>query len=291
MNLFDYINVHKEDLKPPVCNKMIHNDGKLRVMIIGGPNLRKDYHMNMGEEIFYQIKGDMCLKVMENNEPRDVIIREGEFFILPGKIPHSPQRFENTMGLVIERMRPEGELDGLRYFTDDTNKEVLWQRFFHVTDLGQQLVPLIEDFFASEEFKTRVPIIPMRGKINKDNKRVQCTTRLLRRGAVKGRCSSIRGSLRLLFGPLKTVTLLFSATRRTEHASACCSEHHEDSTSCVDSEVREPTVRQKGVVRAECSPIRRAGALEDVQPTFRFNRKWRGHRFSPHQVDDELLVP
>ena len=161
MNLFDYINVHKEDLKPPVCNKMIHNDGKLRVMIIGGPNLRKDYHMNMGEEIFYQIKGDMCLKVMENNEPRDVIIREGEFFILPGKIPHSPQRFENTMGLVIERMRPEGELDGLRYFTDDTNKEVLWQRFFHVTDLGQQLVPLIEDFFASEEFKTRVPSASM----------------------------------------------------------------------------------------------------------------------------------
>ena len=152
-----YIEEHKHLLAPPVCNKMIHNDGKLRVMIVGGPNQRKDYHVNQGEEFFYQIKGDMCLKVVEQGVPKDIVIKEGQCFNLPGSIPHSPQRFENTIGLVIERLRPADQLDGLRYYVDDTNTATLWQRYFHVTDLGVQLKPLIESFFASEENRTRVP--------------------------------------------------------------------------------------------------------------------------------------
>lgn len=157
LNLFDFIEEHQASLHPPVCNKMVFNMGKLRIMIIGGPNQRKDYHLNQGEEIFYQLKGHMCVKVMECGAPKDVVIQEGEFFVLPGKIAHSPQRFENTLGIVVERDRPDDELDGLRYYTDESNQTVLWQRFFHVTDLGTQLVPLIKEFFSSEEYKTRVP--------------------------------------------------------------------------------------------------------------------------------------
>jgi 3-hydroxyanthranilate 3,4-dioxygenase len=156
--LKNYIEENRCNLQPPVCNKMIHNEGPLKVMIVGGPNLRKDYHLNQGEEIFYQIEGDMCLKVMEQGEPKDVVIKQGEVFILPGGVPHSPQRFANTVGIVIERERdPAAEYDGLRYYVDDTNKEILWQRFFHCKDLGKELVPLIKSFFDSEEFKTRVP--------------------------------------------------------------------------------------------------------------------------------------
>lgn len=157
VNLVDYAEKHQADLTPPVCNRMIFNQGKLRIMIIGGPNQRKDYHLNLGEEIFFQLKGDMCLKTMECGEPKDVVIREGELFVLPGKIAHSPQRFENTLGVVVERARADSELDGLRYFVDETNQRVLWQRFFHVTDLGSQLVPLIKTYFASEAFATRQP--------------------------------------------------------------------------------------------------------------------------------------
>lgn len=113
--------------------------------------------MNLGEEIFYQIRGRMVLKVMECGSPRDIVIEEGEMFLLPGSIPHSPQRFEDTMGLVIERERVNGELDGLRYYVDDSNAEVLWQRFFPVSDLGSQLKPLIQEFFSSEAFQSRVP--------------------------------------------------------------------------------------------------------------------------------------
>jgi 3-hydroxyanthranilate 3,4-dioxygenase len=153
----EYIEANKALLAPPVCNKMIHNDGKLRVMIVGGPNQRKDYHLNQGEEFFFQIKGDMCLKVVERGAPKDVVIKEGQCFNLPGSVPHSPQRFADTVGLVIERLRPESQLDGLRYYVDDSNQAVLWQRYFHVYDLGVQLKPLIAEFFASEENASRVP--------------------------------------------------------------------------------------------------------------------------------------
>ena len=157
-NFKSIIEENRPQLQPPVCNKMLHNDGPLKVMIVGGPNIRKDYHINEGEEIFYMIEGDMCLKVMEQGEPKDVPIKQGEVFVLPGGVPHSPQRFENTVGLVIERARDqEKEFDGLRYYVDDSNNEILWQRYFHCQDLGKELVPLIKEFFASEEFKSRVP--------------------------------------------------------------------------------------------------------------------------------------
>lgn len=154
-----FIESNKSLLTPPVCNKMIHNDGFLKVMIVGGPNTRQDYHMNLGEEIFFQIKGDMCLKIMEGGSPRDVVIKEGEMFVLPGRIPHSPQRFADTVGLVIERERLAGELDGLRYYVNERNEEVLWQRFFAVKDLGKQLKPLIEEYFLSDSHKTKTPTL------------------------------------------------------------------------------------------------------------------------------------
>ncbi|CAG2180001.1 unnamed protein product [Oppiella nova] len=76
----------------------LHNC-QLKVFFVGGPNQRKDYHIEEGEELFYMIKGDMCLKVIEKGKPKDVIIKEGQVFLLAAKIPHSPQRFTNTIGL------------------------------------------------------------------------------------------------------------------------------------------------------------------------------------------------
>ena len=161
IRLPEFIQANAHLLQPPVCNKMIHNDGALRVMVVGGPNVRKDYHLNLGEELFYQLRGNMVLKVMESGQPKDIVIKEGDMFVLPARIPHSPQRFENTIGLVIERARNPTELDGLRYYVDATNSEILWERFFPVTNLGKQLVPLIEEFFSSEEYKTRQPSKPI----------------------------------------------------------------------------------------------------------------------------------
>ncbi|KAG8590793.1 hypothetical protein GDO81_006906 [Engystomops pustulosus] len=125
-------------------------------MFVGGPNQRKDYHIEEGEELFYQLEGDMCLKIIENGEHKDIYIKEGEMFLLPARIPHSPQRFENTVGLVFERRRSETEKDGLRYYVDNST-EVLFEKWFHCEDLGTQLAPIINEFFNSKAYKTGKP--------------------------------------------------------------------------------------------------------------------------------------
>jgi len=151
----EWLQENKDQFIPPVCNKMLH-ERQLKVMFVGGPNTREDYHINEGEEFFYMVKGDMCLKTIEKGEKRDVVIREGECFLLPGKIPHSPQRKANTIGLVIERERLRHERDGLRFHIKDTTVP-LFERWFHCQSLGTQLVPIIKEFFNSSECKTQTP--------------------------------------------------------------------------------------------------------------------------------------
>ena len=115
--------------------------------------------MEEGEELFYMRKGNMCLKIVQNGKFMDVPIKEGEIFLLPSRIPHSPQRAANTVGLVIERERHLDERDGLRYYIDDEDTDgILYQRWFHCKDLGKDLKPIIVGFFESEQHKTGSPI-------------------------------------------------------------------------------------------------------------------------------------
>ncbi|KFO07592.1 3-hydroxyanthranilate 3,4-dioxygenase, partial [Balearica regulorum gibbericeps] len=107
-------------------------------------------------QLFYQVKGDMCLKIIENGKPKDIVIREGEMFLLPARIPHSPQRYANTVGLVIERERLKTEIDGLRYYVGESTN-VLFEKWFHCENLGTQLTPIIQEFFNSRQYKTGKP--------------------------------------------------------------------------------------------------------------------------------------
>jgi len=156
-NTESWIKENKKSFLPPVCNKMMHND-QLKVFYVGGGNQRKDFHMEEGEELFYMRKGDMELPILVNGTFRNVRIREGEVFLLPGQIPHSPQRPQpDSVGLVVERERLETETDGLRYFVGDTTS-VLWERWFYCDDLGTQLGPVIREYFASREHSTGQPV-------------------------------------------------------------------------------------------------------------------------------------
>ncbi|XP_009089377.2 3-hydroxyanthranilate 3,4-dioxygenase [Serinus canaria] len=155
VNVRKWIEENKTAFLPPVCNKLMHRY-QLNVMFVGGPNERKDYHIEEGEELFYQIQGDMCLKIIENGKHKDIVIREGEMFLLPARIPHSPQRYKNTVGLVIERQRLKTEMDGLRYYVGEST-DVLFEKWFHCEDLGTQLIPIIQEFFNSRQYKTGKP--------------------------------------------------------------------------------------------------------------------------------------
>jgi 3-hydroxyanthranilate 3,4-dioxygenase len=153
INLKAWIEEHRALLKPPVGNKMIWQDSEFMVMAVGGPNQRKDFHVEDGEEFFYQVEGDIVLRIIEEGAVREIPIREGEMFLLPPNIPHSPQRPANTVGLVIERRRDEDERDHLRWFCESCG-EMLYDANFQLVDLGKQLKPIIEAFWADESLRT-----------------------------------------------------------------------------------------------------------------------------------------
>ena len=152
-NFRRWIEDNRAQLKPPVGNKRVFRDGDFIIMVVGGPNARKDYHVDPGEEFFYQLEGDMLLKVVEDGRQVQVPIREGEILLLPSRVPHSPQRFANTVGLVIERDRRPGEQDGLQWYCERCDN-LLYEEFFPLTDIETQFPPVFERFFASSEKRT-----------------------------------------------------------------------------------------------------------------------------------------
>jgi len=146
VNIVQYISSIASTLKPPVSNRLLY-DQDIKVMIVGGPNSRLDFHVEMGEELFYQLKGSMDLDIISNHSSRErITIEEGEMFLLPAGVPHSPQRYPDTIGVVFERSRLSHEMDALRWYVDHKSTEVLYEEFFHCTDLGTQIKQVIENF-------------------------------------------------------------------------------------------------------------------------------------------------
>lgn len=154
-NLQKWIDENRDLLKPPVSNKnLYHEAGDYIVMIVGGPNARKDYHYNETEELFYQVEGDINVRVQYEGKPVDVAIKEGEMFLLPAKIPHSPMRGENTVGLVIERVRKGTDFqDGLLWFCDKCNNK-LHETYFLLKNIEKDFQPRFKEFYASKDLRT-----------------------------------------------------------------------------------------------------------------------------------------
>lgn len=149
----DWYEQNKDQFKPPVCNKLMHK-GQLSIMFVGGPNTRKDFHLEEGSEFFFQLKGNMELPTVQKGSRKLVKIKQGQIFCLPSRIPHSPQRpEEGSLGLVVERRR-EGkeEIDGLIFYEDfNTCKKVRWEKFFRCEDLAKDLPPVIKAYKAWED--------------------------------------------------------------------------------------------------------------------------------------------
>jgi len=152
VNLDAWLKEHGPTLKPPVANKLLF-EGDLKVMVVGGPNQRRDYHLQEGEEFFAQLEGVLTLKTIERGSFKDVRVAGGDCFLLPSRVPHSPQRESNSLGLVFERSHIEGEMDGMLWFDEKrdlrgrcSTDEVAYEAYFHCTDLGKDLKPVIEDY-------------------------------------------------------------------------------------------------------------------------------------------------
>jgi 3-hydroxyanthranilate 3,4-dioxygenase len=141
-------------LKPPVGNKLLFEDADTVVQIVGGPNQRVDFHDDPVEEFFYQLRGDMVLKVHVDGRIQDIPIREGQVFLLPAHVPHSPQRPQaGSVGLVVEGSRPPGAQDAFEWYCFECNGKVHRIELV-VKDIVKDLPPLYAEFYASEEKRT-----------------------------------------------------------------------------------------------------------------------------------------
>ena len=166
-NLHKWIEENKELLKPPVGNKNLYAEaGDFIVMVVGGPNARKDYHYNETEELFYQIKGNIIVKIQFEGKAIEVPINEGEMFLLPAKIPHSPIRSEGSVGLVIERKRSEKDKDGLMWFSETAN-HLLYEEYFHLTNIEKDFLPVFKRFYSNEKLRT----CPITGEVMEADKK------------------------------------------------------------------------------------------------------------------------
>jgi 3-hydroxyanthranilate 3,4-dioxygenase len=154
-NLKQWIDEHRHMLKPPVGNDQLWKEvhPEFIVMVVGGPNSRKDFHVDEGEELFYQLEGNITVRIVEDGEIRDVKINEGDIFLLPPRVPHSPQRGPDTIGLVVERRRRDDELDGFQWYCENCGNK-LHEVFLPVTDITTQLKPVFDAFWADQSART-----------------------------------------------------------------------------------------------------------------------------------------
>ncbi len=154
-NFQGWIDQNKDKLKPPVGNAQVWEDGEMMVTVVGGPNQRRDFHDDPTEEFFYQVKGDIVVRIMEQpgQPPRDIPIREGEVFLLPKHVRHSPQRGPDTVGLVIEVPRPEGSLDAFEWYCPNCH-QLVHRAEVRLQSLVKDLPPIFEKFYGSEANRT-----------------------------------------------------------------------------------------------------------------------------------------
>ena len=153
-NFQKWIDDNRELLKPPVGNKCIYPESEdFIIMVVGGPNIRKDYHYNETEEFYCQIKGDIVVGIQEDGKAVEVPIKEGEIFLLPKNVPHSPQRFENTVGLVVEYQREEDALDAFQWYCDECH-EMLHEVTLDLENIVTQLPPLFDAYWKNIDART-----------------------------------------------------------------------------------------------------------------------------------------
>lgn len=154
-NLQQWISDNRDLLKPPVGNKNLYTEaGDYIVMVVGGPNARKDYHFNESEELFFQLEGDINVRIQEDGKAVDVPIKAGDMFLLPANVPHSPMRPANSVGLVIEKVRKGTNLqDGLLWFCEKCNHK-LHEAYFPLTNIETDFIPRFKEFYGSVELRT-----------------------------------------------------------------------------------------------------------------------------------------
>ncbi len=124
VSLKGWIEENRHMFKPPVGNQYLYRGKDFFVMVVGGPNARNDFHVTDSEEFFYQLQGDIIVRTREDGRIIDHRLREGDTFFIPPNVPHSPMRPPNTLGIVVERVRPPDETEHLVFYCEQCGELV-----------------------------------------------------------------------------------------------------------------------------------------------------------------------
>jgi len=157
-DLLRWVEEHREDFKPPVMNKQFYSEAEDVIVFCSvGPNTRNDYHVNPTEELFYQLKGDIAVRVrpLDDSPPRDVVIREGEMWLCPQWVPHRPQRPADTIGLIVEFPR-RGQKDGLRWYCNN-DEHLVHEASFDLKHIDRDLHKIMDEFWNGPEERRTCP--------------------------------------------------------------------------------------------------------------------------------------
>ncbi len=153
INIMKWVQDNRDQLKPPVGNKYLYDGNDFFVMVIGGPNARNDFHQTNSEEYFYQLKGDIVVRILEGGEIKDIPVREGETFFIPGNVPHSPTRPPGTIGVVVERRRPPGETEHQQFYCQKCG-QLVYDKEFDCKDIVDHFAQSMEEFWADPTLNT-----------------------------------------------------------------------------------------------------------------------------------------
>lgn len=148
-NLLKWIEEHRHEFKVPVMNRQFYREANDVIVFVSlGPNTRNDYHVNPTEELFYQIQGDIAVRIrpLDGTPPHEVIIREGEMWLCPRDVPHRPQRPADTIGLIVEFPRPVDRPDKLQWFCPD-DQHLVYEAEFRLKSIDQDLHRIMDDFW------------------------------------------------------------------------------------------------------------------------------------------------
>ena len=152
-NLQQWIEANRPALVPPVANRQVFPAGDFIIMVVGGPNARRDYHVDPGAEFFYQLEGTLTLKTMQDGRPVDYAIAPGSVFLLPPFVPHSPQRPAGSIGLVVERRREATERDGVQWYCPSCHA-LLYEEQCALSNIETELQPVFDRFYADRVRRT-----------------------------------------------------------------------------------------------------------------------------------------
>jgi 3-hydroxyanthranilate 3,4-dioxygenase len=154
-NFKKWIDENRHLLKPPVGNKNLYPESDdYIVMVVAGPNARKDYHYNETEEWFYQLEGNINVRIQEDGKARDIHLGPGDMFLCPANTPHSPSRSAGSIGLVVERKRAgRGFTDGLMWFCENCNHK-LHEVKFELKNIETDFLPRFKEYYGNEDLRT-----------------------------------------------------------------------------------------------------------------------------------------